>query len=71
MINRRKSFYRLPDSGQQGLTSQASLRIALLGAIVLALFAFVFFRLWFLQVLSGDKYLAEACLLYTSDAADE
>jgi penicillin-binding protein 2 len=60
VINRRKSFYRLPDNGPQGLTSQASLRIALLGAIVLALFAFVFFRLWFLQVLSGDKYLAEA-----------
>ena len=24
------------------------------------MFAIIFFRLWFLQVLSGDKYLAEA-----------
>ncbi|MBI4897302.1 MAG: penicillin-binding protein 2 [Actinobacteria bacterium] len=60
MSGRRTSFYRLPDAGSQGLTSQASLRIALLGTIALALFAIVFFRLWFLQVLSGDRYLAEA-----------
>ncbi|MBI5309710.1 MAG: penicillin-binding protein 2 [Actinobacteria bacterium] len=53
-------FYRLPDSGSQGLTSQASLRIALVGGLALVLFAVVFFRLWFLQVLSGDEYLAEA-----------
>ena len=26
----------------------------------LALFAILFFRLWFLQILNGDKYLAEA-----------
>lgn len=53
-------FYRLPESGSQGLTSQASLRIALVGGVALVLFAVVFFRLWFLQVLSGDEYLAEA-----------
>ena len=29
-------------------------------AIALALFAIIFFRLWYLQVLSGDQYLAEA-----------
>lgn len=32
----------------------------MLGMIGFALFAVVFFRLWFLQVLSGDQYLAEA-----------
>ncbi|MFY9487512.1 MAG: penicillin-binding protein 2 [Solirubrobacterales bacterium] len=52
-------FYRLPDN-QQGLTSRTSLRIALIGVVALALFAIVFFRLWFLQVLSGDQYLAQA-----------
>ena len=26
----------------------------------MALFAIVFFRLWYLQVLSGDQYLVEA-----------
>jgi len=37
-----------------------ALRVATLGFIALALFAIVFFRLWYLQVLAGDKYLAEA-----------
>ena len=42
------------------ITPQLALRVAILGAIALALFAIVFFRLWYLQVLSGDKYLAQA-----------
>src|SRR5690554_3005488 len=35
-------------------------RVALLGAFAVFLFGILFFRVWFLQVLSGDKYLAEA-----------
>ncbi len=42
------------------VTPQLALRVAILGGIALALFAIVFLRLWYLQVLSGDKYLAEA-----------
>ena len=42
------------------ITPQLALRVALFGGVALALFAIVFFRLWYLQVLSGDKYLAEA-----------
>lgn len=42
------------------ITPQLALRVAILGGVALALFAIVFFRLWYLQVLSGDKYLAEA-----------
>lgn len=53
-------FYRLPDRASDGLTSRSSLRIAMLGVVALCLFAIVFFRLWFLQVLSGDQYLAQA-----------
>ena len=37
-----------------------ALRIAIFGGVALALFAVLFFRLWFLQVLKGDEYLAEA-----------
>src|SRR4051812_44294905 len=37
-----------------------ALRIAILGGIALVMFAIVFFRLWYLQVLSGDHYLASA-----------
>src|ERR671929_1099283 len=42
------------------VTPQLALRVAVLGAVALVLFAVIFFRLWYLQVLSGDKYLAEA-----------
>lgn len=36
------------------------MRVAILGGIALLAFAFIFFRLWYLQVLSGDTYRAEA-----------
>lgn len=35
-------------------------RVAILGGFALVVFAAIFFRLWYLQVLSGEKYLAEA-----------
>ena len=41
-------------------TSQFAFRVAVLGGIALVLFSIIFLRLWYLQVLSGDKYLAEA-----------
>ncbi len=40
--------------------SRLGLRIAVLGGVAVALFGILFFRLWNLQVISGDKYLAEA-----------
>jgi penicillin-binding protein 2 len=42
------------------LTPQLAFRVAIIGGVALAAFAVVFFRLWYLQVLSGDKYVAEA-----------
>ena len=42
------------------MSSGFALRVAVLGGIALVMFAVIFFRLWYLQVLSGDKYLAEA-----------
>jgi penicillin-binding protein 2 len=42
------------------LTPQLAVRVAVLGGIALLFFALIFFRLWFLQVLSGDTYRAEA-----------
>jgi len=35
-------------------------RIGLMGAMAVLLFAVLFFRIWFLQVLSGDRYVAMA-----------
>ena len=37
-----------------------ALRFAVLGGIGLVLFSILFFRLWSLQVVTGDRYLAEA-----------
>ncbi|HKE81851.1 MAG TPA: hypothetical protein VKB54_21215, partial [Solirubrobacteraceae bacterium] len=42
------------------ITPQLALRIAILGGIAFVLFAIIFFRLWYLQVLSGDQYLQQA-----------
>jgi penicillin-binding protein 2 len=51
-------MYLRNDDRPQG--SRLSLRIAVLGGVAVALFGILFFRLWNLQVLSGDKYLTEA-----------
>lgn len=42
------------------LTPALAMRVAIVGSLTLALFAIIFFRLWFLQVLSGDQYVKEA-----------
>lgn len=46
--------------GRQGLSPKLAVRIAVLGGFALALFALVFFRLWFLQIISGDDYVGQA-----------
>src|SRR5437588_1891395 len=51
---------QVPEDRRPPLTPQLALRVALIGSFALAMFAIIFFRLWFLQVLSGDKYLAQA-----------
>jgi penicillin-binding protein 2 len=42
------------------ITPQMAVRVAALGVGALVLFGIIFFRLWYLQVLDGDKYLAQA-----------
>ncbi len=42
------------------ITPQLAWRVAVLGGIAFVLFAIVFFRLWFLQVLSGQDYVSIA-----------
>lgn len=39
---------------------QMAVRVAVLGVVAFALFAIIFFRLWYLQVLSGEQYLRQA-----------
>jgi penicillin-binding protein 2 len=42
------------------LPAQFALRVAVLSGIALVMFSIIFFRLWYLQVLSSDKYLKQA-----------
>jgi len=49
-----------PRADERPRRSRLGLRIAVLGGVAVALFAVLFFRLWNLQVLDGDKYLAKA-----------
>lgn len=42
------------------MNNRLALRIAAFGGLALVLFAILFFRLWTLQVVNGEEYLAEA-----------
>jgi penicillin-binding protein 2 len=42
------------------MNNRLALRLALFGGFAVVLFAILFLRLWLLQVLDGEKYLAEA-----------
>jgi penicillin-binding protein 2 len=42
------------------ITPQLAVRVAVLGGVAFVLFAIVFFRLWFLQVLTGQQYVSQA-----------
>src|SRR3954470_12549979 len=42
------------------MSPQLARRVAILGGFAFVLFAALFFRLWFLQVLSGEDYVSQA-----------
>jgi penicillin-binding protein 2 len=42
------------------LTPKLAFRVAVVGGVALVMFSVIFFRLWYLQVLSGDSYVAAA-----------
>jgi penicillin-binding protein 2 len=52
----------MPPSDERlpAITPQLAVRVAVLGGIAFVLFAVVFFRLWFLQVLTGEDYVSQA-----------
>jgi penicillin-binding protein 2 len=49
-------MYLDSDGRRPALTPQLAMRVAIIGGLALMAFAVIFFRLWYLQVLSGDKY---------------
>jgi penicillin-binding protein 2 len=42
------------------MNSQLAVRVAIIGTVALVMFAVIFLRLWFLQVLTGRQYVAKA-----------
>jgi penicillin-binding protein 2 len=58
-----------PEERRPPMTPQLALRVAIVSSVALGMFAIIFFRLWFLQVLSGDQYLAKANTNRTRDIA--
>lgn len=53
-------MYLRSDERGPAMSNRLALRIALFGGFAVVLFAILFFRLWLLQVLDGEKNLAEA-----------
>src|SRR5215216_3111800 len=58
--HRAVMYLRTPESDPERRTSPLALRISILGGIAIAIFSVLFLRLWYVQVLSGDKYRSEA-----------
>lgn len=44
------------------VSPQMAFRVAILGGVAVVMFAVIFFRLWYLQVLTGERYVQEAAL---------
>jgi penicillin-binding protein 2 len=61
--------FGVPEEDRPPLSPSLALRVAIVGTFALALFAIIFFRLWFLQVLSGNQYLAQATTNRVRDIA--
>jgi len=53
-------MYLRSDERGPAMSNRLTLRIAVFGGVAVVLFAILFFRLWLIQVIDGDKYLAEA-----------
>jgi penicillin-binding protein 2 len=53
-------YLRRPESEPERRTSPLALRISILTGLAVAIFAVLFLRLWYVQVLSGDKYRVQA-----------
>src|SRR3984893_14302861 len=49
-----------PSEPRVPVSPKLALRVAILGGLAMAMFAIIFFRLWYLQVLSGEQYVQQA-----------
>jgi penicillin-binding protein 2 len=51
---------RTPEPRTPQASAQLGLRVAVLGGVALIMFGIIFFRLWYLQILSGEQYVQQA-----------
>jgi penicillin-binding protein 2 len=51
-----------PATRMPSVPPQMAFRVAILGGIAVVIFAVIFFRLWYLQVLTGERYVQEAAV---------
>lgn len=51
---------RPSDPARGGPPPQFAMRVAILGGFALVMFAIIFFRLWYLQILTGEQYVQQA-----------
>jgi penicillin-binding protein 2 len=49
-----------PRDPRTPVSPQLALRVAIIGGVAMVLFGVIFFRLWYLQVLSGEQYVTQA-----------
>jgi len=49
-----------PNEPRTPASPQRALRVAALGSFALVMFAIIFFRLWYLQILTGEQYVQQA-----------
>jgi penicillin-binding protein 2 len=53
-------FRRTPESEPERRATPLAVRVSILSGLAIAIFSVLFLRLWYVQVLSGDKYRNEA-----------
>jgi penicillin-binding protein 2 len=51
---------RTPEPRTPPVSSQLGLRVAVLSGVALVMFGIIFFRLWYLQILTGEQYVEKA-----------
>jgi penicillin-binding protein 2 len=49
-----------PSDPRMPVSPQLALRVAIIGGLAMVMFGVIFFRLWYLQVLSGEQYVQQA-----------
>ena len=53
-------YLRRPETEPERRTSPLAVRVSILAGLAIAIFSVLFLRLWYVQILEGDKYLSQA-----------